>query len=429
MPPSTTATTPLLLDGARTPFLSYAGAYAGLRAHELAARLLSGLLGRTGIDPHGVGGVALGTVVHDRDTSNVARSAWLEAGLPSTVPAWTTSMAGLSPNVAVTSVADAIALGRLDLGLAGGVESFSTVPILLGQQVRRTVMKLRRARTPTGQLAALAALRPRDLTVDLVDFPSPSDSATGLTMGESTERMARRFGVGREESDAFAARSHARAVLGWADGWHGQEVLPIRVDGTTVTRDDGPRADTSVEVLAGLAPAFDGVITAGSASGITDGAAAVVLGTADAAERTGLEPLAALHDTVLVGVDDPVDEQLLGPAVAVPRLLERAGLTMDDVGVFEVHEAFATQVLANQARLAGHLGDGVHEHDPVGPMPEDRLNVHGGSIALGNPFGATGARLLTTAARRLVDEDARWAVVASCAGGGLGTAMLLGRAG
>lgn len=411
-------TIPLLLDAVRTPFLDTAGAYSPLQAHELAGRLLASLLDRVPVDPADVGAVALGTVVHETDTSNVARSAWLDAGLPPTVPAWTTSMAGLSAVSAVQTVADAIALDRVELGVAGGVETFSDVPIRLGRTLRRTAMKLRQARSVEDQVRALAELRPRDLTLDLIDFPASADDATGLSMGDATERMAKRYGVDRHASDLFAATSHARAVAAWAAGRYDASVVPITVGGTTVAADDGPRADSDVDVLARLSPSFGGVVTAGTASRFTDGAAACLLGSAAAADRLGVEPLAALVDTVFVGVEDPLDDHLLGPAVAIPRLLARAGLTMDDVGVFEVHEAFAAQVLCNQVALA----------EDAGAIPEGRLNAWGGSIALGNPFGATGARLLDTAARRLHAEDAEWAVVASCAGGGLGAATLLRRA-
>ena len=407
--------TPLLLDGARTPFLAAAGAYPPLQAHELAGRLLLGLLERSGVDPGAVGALALGTVVHETDTSNVARSAWLGAGLPPRVPAWTTSMAGLSATKAVVGVADAVALGRVELAVAGGVETFSDVPIRLGRQLRRTAMKVRQARGGRARLRALADLRPRDLRIE---FPRSADDATGLSMGEATERTAKLLGVDRTASDAYAARSHARAVAARAAGLVAPELVPVEVDGVRVTADDGPRADSTPEVLARLAPALGGIITAGSASGFTDGAAAVLLGTATAAQRHGLEPLAALRDVVHVGVDDPWDEHLLGPALAIPRLLERAGLAMDDVDVVELHEAFAAQVLAVQARLVA---------DGHAPLDEERCNARGGSIALGNPFGATGARLLTTAARRLHEEDGRFAVVASCAGGGLGSALLLER--
>lgn len=423
---TTSASTPVLLGGTRTPFLQASGAYGSLMAYELAAHALRDAPVRLGIDREQVDTVALGTVVHETDTSNVAREAMLAAGyLPST-PAYTTSMAGLSPTIAITSAADAIAAGRLHLAVAGGVESFSDVPIRLSRGMRRAAMKLRRDRTIAERLGTVAQLRPRDLALAV---PRSADTTTGLTMGEAAERTTRQLPVTRAEADAYADRSHRRAVAAWDAGRYARQVHPVTVDGVTVDRDDTPRADSSTDRLARLAPAFTdrGTITAGNASGFTDGAGAVVLSDLATADRLGIAPAAALRDAVYVGVDDLADEMLLGPALAIPRLLDRNGLRVDDVAVWEVHEAFATQILSVQRALADDTfaRDRLGRSGAVGALPDDALNAWGGSIALGNPFSATGVRLLLTAADRLADEGGRYAVVASCAGGGLGAAVLL----
>lgn len=417
---------PVLLGGTRTPFLHPAGAYGPLMAYQLAAEALRAAPARLGVDLGDIDTVALGTVVHETDTSNVAREAMLAAGYRPTTPAYTTSMAGLSPTIAITTIADAITAGRVRLGVAGGVDSFSDVPIRLSRGLRRAAMKLRRDRTLTARLGTLAQLRPRDLALAV---PRSADTTTGLTMGAAAERTARALPVARADADAYADRSHQRAVAAWEAGHHARQVTPVTVGGVTAERDDTPRADSDPARLARLDPVFaeGGTITAGNASGFTDGAGATVLSDLATAEQLGIVPAALLRDAVYLGVDDLAEEMLFGPALAIPRLLDRHGLTRDDVAVFEVHEAFATQVLSVQRALADDAfgRDRLGRSGAFGALPEDRLNAWGGSIALGNPFAATGVRLLLTAADRLRTEGGRYAVVASCAGGGLGSAVLL----
>ena len=419
----------VVVDGVRTPFLRAAGAYAGWLPHELAARPLRALADRLTLDVERVDAVALGITVHETDTPNVAREAMLEAGYASTTPAWTTSMAGLSPNLAVTTVADAIRLGRADLAVAGGVETFSEAPIRLSRGMRRAAMKVRQARSATDALRGLATLRPRDVGLDL---PRSGDLTTGMTMGEATERMTRSWNVSRQQADRWAVQSHQRAVAAWGEGRYDRQVVAVEAPGGTAVRDDEPRADTDAGTLARLEPAFteDGIITPGNASGFTDGAAGVVLAARESAAAQGLRVRAVLRDVRFVGVPDLVDEHLLGPALAVPRLLAANGLELADVDVVELHEAFASQVLAVGAALASDdfARDRLGRDAAVGQLDPARTNAWGGSIALGNPFSATGVRLLLTAVDRLEAEGGTWAVVASCAGGGLGVAMLLERA-
>lgn len=419
----------VVVDGVRTPFLRAAGAYAGWLPHELAARPLRALADRLTLDVERVDAVALGITVHETDTPNVAREAMLEAGYASTTPAWTTSMAGLSPNLAVTTVADAIRLGRADLAVAGGVETFSEAPIRLSRGMRRAAMKVRQARSATDALRGLATLRPRDVGLDL---PRSGDLTTGMTMGEATERMTRSWNVSRQQADRWAVQSHQRAVAAWGEGRYDRQVVAVEAPGGTAVRDDEPRADTDAGTLARLEPAFteDGIITPGNASGFTDGAAGVVLAARESAAAQGLRARAVLRDVRFVGVPDLVDEHLLGPALAVPRLLAANGLELADVDVVELHEAFASQVLAVGAALASDdfARDRLGRDAAVGQLDPARTNAWGGSIALGNPFSATGVRLLLTAVDRLEAEGGTWAVVASCAGGGLGVAMLLERA-
>jgi acetyl-CoA acyltransferase len=289
-------------------------------------------------------------------------------------------------------------------------------------------MRLRQARTGQQRLSALGMLRLRDLALDM---PSSSDFTTGLTMGSACEAMARKFGASRADSDVFAALSHARAVAAIDAGRYKDQIVPVTIEGRECDIvDNTPRRDATVEKLSRLPPVFDrehGVITAGNASRFSDGAGAVLLGSRAWAHRHGLRELALIRDYQLTGVDSLREEMLLGPAMSIPRLLGRNGLGFDDVDVWEIHEAFATQVLINRQCMASadfvreRLGEGL----PHGEIPLERLNAWGGSLSLGNPFAATGVRLLLTAAQRLQATGQRYAVVSTCAGGGLGAALLL----
>lgn len=419
---------PVILAGSRTPFLDSAGLYAELMSYELGAHALRGLLDRADVDPRTIELVIMGTVLHEVETTNVAREAMLAAGMPSRIPAYTVAMAGISPNVGVMNLCDQIALGRLDLGIAAGTENFSDVPVRLSQNIRRSLMKLRQRKGTRERLKVLGGLRPSDLRLDI---PTGSDYTTGMTMGVACEAMVQKFGLTRAVCDAYAARSHAGAIAATAAGHYAAQITPVSIaSGEIANTDNTPRADATEARLALLPPVFDrqhGIITAGNASRFTDGAAALLLGSLGHARAEGLKPLAVVRDYLLTGVDNLETEMLLGPAMSIPRLLARNGLGFDDIGVWEIHEAFAAQVLINRACMAD--GDFVHERlgreCPVGEIPMDALNPWGGSLSLGNPFAATGGRLFMTACQRLQASGQRYAVISTCAGGGLGAAILL----
>lgn len=419
---------PVILAGVRTPFLDTAGAYGDMMTYELGARAIRGVIEKSGVDADRIDMVSMGIVLHEVENTNVAREAMIAAGLSSRIPTYTTAMAGLSPNIGVANLSDMITLGRIDLALAGGMENFSDVPIRLSQNVRRSAMKLRQSRSTREKLKALGKLRLSDLSLDI---PKSEDFTTRKTMGALTEATVKKYPVTREDCDRFALQSHQRALRAIEQGDFEPDMVAVQVNGhAPVTTDNSPRRDISLEKLASLKPSFakpDGVITPGNASRFTDGAAALLLGSLDAAEKQGLEPLAVIRDYKFTGVDDLHTEMLLGPAMSIPPLLMQNKLCMDDIDVWEVHEAFAAQILANQTCLASD--DFCRQRfglkQSMGAMPEEKLNIWGGSLALGNPFAATGGRLLMTAARRLKQTGTRYAVVSSCAGGGLGTAILL----
>ena len=420
----------VIVAGARTPFLDSAGDYAPLMTYQLGAVAISGLMDKTHLGPDAIDMLTMGTVLHETETPNVAREAMLTAGLNSTTPAYTVSMAGLSATAGFATLVDQIALGRVQSGIAAGVESFSDIPIRFSQPVRRAAMKARQNPSAKHVAKLLTGLRPKDL---IPDMPSGTDFTTGKTMGVCAEQMVQRIPVSRKDCDAFAARSHRLALEAIAAGHYDEEIVPVPVPGTdrVVSRDNTPRADCTEARIANMPTLFDrdnGVVTAAGSSRFTDGAAALLVTSETIAEQQGLTPLAEVIDYQLAGVHDLETEMLLGPALSIPTLLKRNGLSMADIDVWELHEAFAAQILVNVACMAKKEYAATYYGGEVpGVLPLERLNAWGGSLALGNPFAATGIRLLHTACRRLQVEQGEYAVVSSCAGGGLGAAVLLKR--
>lgn len=430
MPHTLDARAVVLVDGCRTPFLRSGTGFADLTSYDLGRMAIKALLARTGADPASLDHVVMGTVVHNVDTPNVAREAALGAGVPAQVPASTVSLACISSNRAVTDAALMIQTGQADAVVAGGTDTLSDPPIRFRRAVRKRLFQAQKAKSPGDYARLLRGLSPSDL---LPDAPSISEYSTGLSMGQSAERLASMFNVSREEQDQFALRSHRLAAEAWQAGHLAHQVAPAAVPPRfePVVQDNGFRGDTTIEKLSSLKPAFEkpyGTVTAGNASFLTDGASAALIMSAEGASRAGHAPLAVLREWAYAAL--PPDERLLlAPAVAIPRVLRAAGLSLADIDVWELHEAFAGQVLAvlralNAQQFADEHLDGTR----FGEIPMDRLNLWGGSLSLGHPFGATGVRLVTTAAERLRAEDGRFAVVAACAAGGHGHAMLIERA-
>ena len=420
----------VFVDGCRLPFRRAGTDYAELAAYDLARTVISGLLGRAGIEGGDLDGVVMGSVIQNVRTSNVARDAALAAGVPNEVPAHTVTMACISASRAITDATLELATGRAGLVLAGGVESLSDVPIGLTKEARKRLLEMRKAKSARDYLGLVKGLRPKHL---VPQAPAIAEYSTDETMGESADRLAAAFGVSREEQDAYALRSHQAAAWATREGLLEGELVDTALppEFRPLESDNTFREDTSMEKLAKLPPAFVkpyGTVTAGNSSPLTDGAAATLLATRSRAAELGLQPRAIVRDWVFVA-QDPGTELLLGPAFAVPRLLERNGLTWSDIDVVEIHEAFAGQVLA----VLNALGSDEFARDRLGrdrrvaDVDLEKINPWGGSLSLGHPFGATGARLVTTAVNRLRAEDGRFAVVTACAAGGLGHAMLLER--
>ena len=429
--PSSSDRTAVLIDGCRLPFQRSGTGYEDLMAYDMGRMVLRGLLSRTGLPPDRIDRVVMGSVIQDVETSNVAREAALAAGIPNHVPAFTVTMACISSNQALTSGVDLLRAGLADVVVAGGTETLSDPPIRVARPLRKRLFEAQSAKGPGDYLELLEGLRPSDL---LPEAPAIAEFSTGEVMGESADRLAAMFGVSREEQDAYALRSHRRAAQARDDGHLDPELHPATPppDFAPITTDNVIRDDTSMDQLRDLSPAFIdpyGTVTAGNSSALTDGASATLLMAEDVARAEGFSPQAALRDYTYVA-QDPGTELLLGPAYAIPQVLDAAGLTLDDIDVVELHEAFAGQVLAVLEALASDefAEEKLNRSSAVGTIDPDRLNAWGGSLSLGHPFGATGTRLVTTAAHRLRVEDGQWALVAACAAGGQGHAMLIERA-
>ncbi len=419
-----------IVAGVRTPFAKSGTILRDVPAVELARYAAKELLYRTEIDGREIDEVVMGQVVPSVLTPNVAREVSLLPQLPPGVPAYTLNRACASAAQAITNAADQIALGHADTILAGGVESLSDIPILHSRRFSRVLMEAGKARTVGARLAAFGRVRPRDL---VPVSPAIAEPSTGETMGQSAEKMAKENGISREEQDRIALMSHQRAAAGTADGRLTSEIVPwFGGPGMDVVAasDNGIRPDTSLEALAQLKPVFDrryGSVTAGNASPLTDGAAVVLLMAEEKARALGYEPLAFIRSYAATAVD-PGWQLLMGPALAVPKALERAGIGWPELGLVEIHEAFAAQVLSNvQAWASPAWAARLGLAGPVGQVDWEKTNVMGGSIAIGHPFGATGARLVTTLANEMRRRSVQFGLISICAQGGMGYAMVLER--
>jgi acetyl-CoA acyltransferase len=350
--------------------------------------------------------------------------------LPKTIQAWSVSRACASANQAITDAADQIALGQAHIAIAGGAESLSNVPILHSRGFADALVAASRAKSLGARLRALAKIRPKDL---IPVTPTITEPTTGETMGESAEKMAKVNGISRRDQDELALASHRNAAAGTKDGRLTAEIMPAYIPpryDPVLTSDNGVRHDTSIELLSALKPVFDrryGSVTAGNASPLTDGAAAVLLMSEERADALGYRPLAFIRSYAYAAID-PGEQLLQAPVLAAPVALQRAGLTLKDIDLVEMHEAFAAQVLSNLRGFESkYWAERAGFSTPVGEVDRTRLNVMGGSIAIGHPFGATGARITTTLVNELARRGGQFGLMTVCAAGGLGFAMVVER--
>ena len=408
-----------VVGGARTPFAKAGSALKDVPALDLATHSVNGALAKLDLDPNVVDQLVYGTVIVDPAIPHLAREVNFRSELPQSVQSLTVTDNCISGTSAIASVHDAIVTGRTEVGIAGGVESTSNPPVMFTRRAGRIFMDAAASKTLGGRIKSLAKLRPGDFKPWSYGIAEPS---TGLTMGEHTEIMVKEWQISRDEQDEIAFRSHINAHRATEDGRLPAEIHPLN----GIDRDLLIRPNTSREALAKLSPVFDrgdtGTITAGNSSPLTDGAASVVLMAEDRARDLGYEPLAYIKDFINVGID-PKDGLLMGPGIAIPRLLKQNNLTLGDIDIIEMHEAFGGQVASNiKAWEQGW------KESAIGVVDRDKLNPLGSSIAIGHPFAATGARIVTTLANELKRRDARYGLVSICGAGATAVAMLLERA-
>ncbi|MBU4563220.1 MAG: acetyl-CoA C-acyltransferase [Proteobacteria bacterium] len=418
----------VIIDGKRTPFLRSGTQFSELMAYDLGRMAVAGLMHHTRLDPSVVDLLVMGNVIQEVKTSNLGREVALGAGLDRTVPAFTVTMACVSSLQSFLSCAQAIQAGQAEVAIAAGAELLSDVPIRVSRPVRKRLIAAQKVKGPLGYFSLLGGLSLKDLAPEA---PAIAEFSTGEVMGQNCERLVKRLGIGRGEQDEYALMSHQRAAWATEQGLLAPQIEAAYVPpfDEPLAADNGFHAGTSLEKLGRLRPAFDkrlGTVTAGNSSFLTDGAGAVLLASEAAAQRLGLAPLAYLK-SVSVTALDPLEELLLGPALSIPRVLAQAGLELGQVEVLELHEAFAGQVLSvlkllnDETWCRQRLG----RQEPVGEVDLERLNAWGGSLSVGHPFGATGARLITTCCHRMAREKAHYGLVAACAAGALGIGMLL----
>ena len=420
-----------VIAGVRTPFAKAGTALKHLTAIELGKLCVAELLQRTELDGHDVDALVYGTVVPSVVAPNIAREVSLLPMLPKGVQAYTVSRACASANQAITDAADQIALGHHDVIIAGGAESLSNVPILHSRSMSEKLVALSKAKSMGQRLGIVSSIRMKDL---VPIAPAIAEPSTGETMGQSAEKMAKINGIQREEQDQFALRSHRLAAVGLEDGRLTSEMEPVWVPPKyeqSLATDNGVRNDTNIEALRALKPVFDrkyGTVTAGNASPLTDGASAVLLMSEEKARVLGYKPLAYIRSYSYAALD-PGEQLLMGPVLAAPVALDRAGLELKDMDLVEMHEAFAAQVLSNLKGLESRAwAERAGYTKPVGEVDRSKLNVMGGSISIGHPFGATGGRILTTLCNELARRDGQFGLMTVCAAGGMGHAMVIERA-
>lgn len=421
-----------LVDGLRTPYLKVRGAPGPHRASDLAVAAGRALLLRQPFAPTELDEVVFGCVAPGPDETNIGRVIALRLGCGHRVPGWTVQRNCASGLQALDSAAKDIALGRADLVLAGGTEAMSHHPVLFSPGMVSWLAAFNRARGPWARLRALSQLRARHLKPVIGLLRGLTDPVVGLTMGQTAEILADRFRISRTEMDTFALRSHQRLAAAIDAGTLAPEIVPLFAQGSSLEHDDGLRPGSSLEELGKLRPVFDpphGSVTAGNSAQVTDGAACLLLASAEAVARHGLVPRARIVDVAWAGLDPA--RMGLGPAYAIDALLARLGLDTKAIDYWEINEAFAAQVLACLRALAdpGFCRDELGRDEPHAAIDPERLNVDGGAISMGHPVGSSGARIVWHLLRTLEARQARRGIASLCIGGGQGGAMLIERDG
>ncbi|MBF7982715.1 MULTISPECIES: acetyl-CoA C-acyltransferase FadI [Rahnella] len=417
-----------IVDGLRTPFAKQATAYHGIPAVDLGKTVVSELLAKSGIDPKDIDQLVFGQVVQMPEAPNIAREIVLGTGMNVSTDAYSVSRACATSFQAVANVAESILSGTVRVGIAGGADSSSVLPIGVSKRLARALVDVNKARTLSQRLSIFSKLKLRDL---LPVPPAVAEYSTGLRMGDTAEQMAKSHGISREQQDELAHRSHTLAALAWEQGYLNSQVMAAQVPPyrEVLQKDNNIRLNSEIGQYAKLRPAFDrkhGTVTAATSTPLTDGAAAVLMMSESRARELGLEPLGYLKSFAFSAID-VWEDMLLGPAYATPLALDRAGLTLADLDLIDMHEAFAAQTLANIKMLASDefAREKLGRSQAVGEIDWDKFNVLGGSLAYGHPFAATGARMITQTLHELRRRGGKYGLTTACAAGGLGAAMIL----
>jgi acetyl-CoA acyltransferase len=420
-----------IVDGLRTPFAKSGTVLQNETTLELSSAVVAELLARSGIEASDVDRVVYGSVVQDVDSPNLAREIVLAGPFPESTDAYSITRACATSTQTVVSASQAIALGEADIIIAGGADSLSRPPIGYSDRFVELMMQANAAKDMPTKMKIFAKVRPKDLAPNP---PAIAERSTGETMGDSAEKMAKQNGISREAQDEYTLESHAKASSAWAEGIFDNEVTAYRVPpmfDKTIERDTIPRDDSTLEKLASLRPVFDrkyGSVTAANSSPLTDGASAVLLMEESVAKAMGYEPRAYIRSYAFAALD-PNWQLLMGPAITTPLALDRAGMTLADIDLIDMHEAFAAQVLSNVQAFESDAfaKERLGRDKAIGDIDPGKFNIYGGSISLGHPFGATGARQILTMANELDRRGGGTALVTQCAAGGLGAAIVLER--
>ncbi|MCP4203033.1 MAG: acetyl-CoA C-acyltransferase FadI [bacterium] len=420
-----------IVDGCRTPFCKSGTALRDMDVVDLSGVVAAELVTRSAVDPDDIGLSIWGVVVPALHAPNLGREVVFRASLPMEIPGTTVNLACASSNRAITSAAEALMTGQCRVALAGGAESLTNVPIQYSKSGARKLIALSKAKSAGQKLGVVASVRPKDL---VPVPPAIAEYTTGMSMGQACEKMAKENDISRRAQDEIALMSHDRAAAAAAEGRFAGQIVPVfpkPARDRAVVTDNGVRSDSSLEALAQLRPVFDkryGTLTAGNSSPLTDGAAAVILMQEDTAKAEGYEPLGYIRSWAYASLD-PGSQLLQGPAYAAPLALERAGLELSDMDLVEMHEAFAAQILSNMKAYASKkfARDELGSTEPMGEIDFDTFNVNGGSISIGHPFGATGARVTMQLLNELKLRDLNLGLMTVCAAGGVGFAMVVER--
>ncbi|PIE05515.1 MAG: acetyl-CoA C-acyltransferase FadI [Sorangium cellulosum] len=419
-----------IISGLRTPFLKQGTGFKSMTTLDLSAAVVDELIHRTGIDPTLYTGCVFGQVMPSLDYINLAREVVIRTSLNDSITvAHSVSQACITSMQALTTCINAIANGEHDVMIAGGADSMDDLPLGVSRKLTKALMGLQKAKTAMDRVRLLSSISPGDLVP-----PTPGYSVepnTGLSMGQSCETMVKDWGIAREWQDEIAHQSHCRAAKAWAEGFYSDHVMPVAAIPykQAFAEDNIVRKHSNLADYAKLPPVYDkkhGTVTAANASPLTDGASAMVVMRESTAKELGLEPMGYVKSWAYTSVD-PTWQLLIGPALAVPKALERAGLTLKDMDIVEMHEAFAAQVCCTLAALRDK--DFCQEHmgldKPVGELDMETFNVNGGSVAIGHPFGATGGRIVIQGLKELKRRQKQYALMTICAGGAMGVAAVL----